>query len=215
MFTGIVEELGRVRELKRLRGTFWLTIGATEAIKETKIGDSIAVNGVCLTVVDLQQDLLSFEVVEETLSRTNLSQIRRGDRVNLERAVKVGNFFGGHFVTGHIDGTGVIKSKGKNSSGDIQIEISARESIMQFVIDKGSIAVDGVSLTVAKSSASDFAVVLIPHTLGTSTLGFRDVGDKVNLETVLIGKYVYKFIKEKISSEQVITKEFLEKHGFS
>jgi len=220
MFTGLIEEMGTVESIKRRAGSMELTISGKKVIEDLKEGDSISVNGVCLTVTSYELRVTSFkvDVSPETLRKTNLGELKIREKVNLERALKMGERLGGHFVTGHIDGVGIIKKKIKE--GDTFLfEIEAPGEIMNYIIPKGSIALDGISLTVVDFSPPRFAergrgkdrfsVSVIPHTLEVTTLGFKKAGGKVNLEADMIGKYVVKLIKEK-----GITLDFLKKYGY-
>ena len=222
MFTGLIEEMGAVKSIKRRAGSMELTISGKEVVKDMRKGDSVSVNGVCLTVSQLASLPVSqfkIDVGAETLRKTNLEELRSGEKVNLERALKAGERLGGHFVTGHIDGVGIIKKKVKEGETFL-FEIEAPEEIMDYIISKGSIAVDGISLTIVDFSPPRFAergrgknrfsVSIIPHTLEVTTLGFKKVGNKVNLETDMIGKYVFKMIK----GERGIDLDFLKKHGY-
>ena len=210
MFTGLIEEMGTVKSIKRRAKSMELTISGKEVIKDTKKGDSISVNGVCLTVTSNQLPVTSFkvDVGTETLRRTSLGELRIGEKVNLEKALKMGERLGGHFVTGHIDGVGIIRKRIKE--GDTFLfEIEAPNEIMNYIIPKGSIALDGISLTIVDFNKNRFSVSIIPHTLEVTTLGFKKVGNKVNLEADMIGKYVVKLMKEK-----GITLDFLKRYGY-
>ena len=197
MFSGIVEETGVVERIKSTIRSIELTLRAKVSGRGLKIGDSLAVNGCCLTVVKLATrgafKLIQVDLLKETWERTNLKSARKGSRVNLERSLKVGGRLGGHFVTGHIDGTGVIKRL-EQSGADRVLEISAPPEVMRYVIFKGSITVDGISLTVARVRRKSFLVWIIPHTWKATALQERSVGDAVNLEADLLGKYVRQFV---------------------
>lgn len=211
MFTGIIEELGVIERFEKSKEPALLAIRARKTIEGLKKGDSVAVNGACLTVIAIDKGLFSVEVIGETLKKTTLSGLKEGDKVNLEGALVSGGKISGHFVTGHVDGIGTIKAK-KEEKGEILIEIKAEEDIMDGVVMKGSIAVDGVSLTVAGVKPDSFSVYIIPHTAATTTLGMKDAGDRVNIETDMLGKYAAKnFNPEKTSK---ITPEFLKEKGF-
>lgn len=200
MFTGLVEELGRVVSFKRAGSLHRLGICARVVISQLEIGDSVAVNGVCLTVVELGAEGFGVEVMPETISRTNLGQLQPGDRVNLERALAVGSRLGGHLVSGHIDGTGTVATIRK--SGDTWLlAIETSGEIARYLVPKGSIAVDGVSLTVIDVVSSGFTVGVIPHTLKSTTLGLRRPGDEVNLEVDVIAKYVEQFLNRRQSRD--------------
>jgi len=213
MFTGLIEEMGTVKNIKKKAGSMELTISAKEVIKDMRKGDSVSVNGVCLTVTSNQLPVTSFrvDVGAETLRKTNLRELRIGEKINLERALKVGERLGGHFVTGHIDGVGIIKKKIKEGNTFL-FEIEAPEEIMNYVIPKGSIALDGISLTIVNFSKDRFSVSVIPHTLEVTTLGLKKVGDRVNLEADMIGKYVFKTLPAK--KEKNITQDFLKRYGY-
>ncbi len=197
MFTGLIEERGTVKSIERRAGSMELTVSGKEVIKDMRKGDSVSVNGVCLTVIRVSGEQgiwFSVDVSPETLRKTNLGELRIGEQVNLERALKAGERLGGHFVTGHIDGVGIIRKKIKE--GDTFLfEIEAPDEIMNYIIPKGSIALDGISLTVVDFNKNRFSVSIIPHTLEVTTLGRKRVGNKVNLEADMIGKYVFKMIK--------------------
>ena len=188
MFTGIIEEVGEIAQTQRRGMAVFFGIRASFA-KELKEGDSVCVNGACLTVVAVQPPLFWVEAVEETLARTNLGFLKPGDKVNLERALSVAGRFGGHFVQGHVDGTGVIAQIVSRLRSKV-MRIHTPKELMQYIVPKGSIAVDGVSLTVVDVGADWFTVSLIPFTLEHTTLGLRKVGDVVNLEVDILAKYV-------------------------
>lgn len=193
MFTGIIEELGSVRSLSLTGTSGKITIDAKKVLEGTRIGDSIAVNGVCLTVISLQRDGFTADVMAETVRRSNLGDLRRGDRVNLERAMAAGGRFGGHLVSGHIDGTGTIKSCRKEENA-VWVTVTAGPDILRLIIEKGSVAIDGISLTVAAVSDRDFQVSVIPHTGEETTLLKKKPGDAVNLENDVVGKYVERLL---------------------
>ncbi len=191
MFTGIIEELGTIKDLSA-GGS--IRILADRVLEGTNIGDSIAVNGICLTVTELNGDGFTADVMPETLKRTSLSLLRRGDKVNLERAMAADGRFGGHIVSGHIDGTGKIREYKKDGNA-VWVTISADDDILRLVVEKGSIAIDGISLTVAEVTDTYFKVSIIPHTAGETTLLLKNTGDPVNLETDIVGKYVEKLLR--------------------
>lgn len=193
MFTGIIEEKGILKELKMAGVSGSLKIGAQKVLEGTKIGDSIAVNGVCLTVTRMDSTGFCADVMAETLRRSSLGSLSKGDAVNLERAMAANGRFGGHIVSGHIDGMGTI-SKIKDEGNATWIYITASKDILNLIVEKGSIAIDGISLTVAKVSDVDFAVSVIPHTAAETTLLDKKIGDSVNLENDIIGKYVQRFV---------------------
>lgn len=206
MFTGIVEELGRIRAA----GKGQITVAAQKALDGTEPGDSIAVNGACLTVIAVGDGTFSVEVMPETLRRTNLGYLRPGGTVNLERALAVGGRLGGHFVQGHVDGTGRILSLTPEGES-VLMKISASSEVMHYLVEKGFIAVDGVSLTIIERDATSFSVSLVTFTRQNTTLGGKRLGDPVNLEVDIIAKYV-----ERLASRDrpAITPEFLAEHGF-
>jgi len=189
MFTGLVESLGNVDGVVAEPPGVRLVIHASELADGASVGDSIAINGCCLTVVAINGQTLSFQAGEETLSRTNLGKLKADSAVNLERSLKLGDRLGGHLVTGHIDGLGTLNQRGDEGDWSL-FWFSARPELTKLVAPKGSIAVDGVSLTVVEAEPDRFSVALIPHTLAATTLGRLAVGDAVNLETDLIAKYV-------------------------
>lgn len=205
MFTGIIEEIGTVREAPPGR----LLITAKKVVEDTKVGDSIAVNGACLTVTEILPDSFSVDVMPETLRRTNLGRLRPGDAVNLERPIAVGGRFGGHFVQGHIDGTGKVLSATRENEA-LLVRYEAPPEIMRYLVEKGFIAVDGVSLTVVGCDASSLKVSLVAYTLENTNLGGKKAGDVVNLEVDIIAKYVER-LRE---GRSPITVEFLAEHGF-
>lgn len=209
MFTGIIEETGYVRNMKRGAKSASLSISCIKILDDLKAGDSVSTNGVCLTVTDISNTSFSADIMNETLSRSSLGTLNIGCRVNLERAMPINGRFGGHIVSGHIDGIGKITSITKD---DIAIWYSIKTSpnILQYIIEKGSIAIDGISLTVAKVTHESFSVSVIPHTTKETTLSDKNIGCIVNLENDIIGKYI-----EKLSlSNKQITKDFLIKYGF-
>lgn len=197
MFTGIVEECGKVESITPARGAIQLVVRSAVCARGLKIGDSLAVNGCCLTVVKIGGRAggrtLQFDLLAETWKQTNLQFVQPGSAVNLERALRADGRLGGHFVTGHIDGLGKI-TRWERSGRDHVLDISAAPDIMRYVVAKGSIAVDGISLTVAALRARSFRVWIIPHTLEVTALRERQTGDAVNLEADLLGKYVARFL---------------------
>jgi len=206
MFTGIVEEIGVVKD----RGQDRLAVEANKVLEGMKSGDSIAVNGACLTVVSLDKRRFSANIMPETLRRTNLGVLHYNDQVNLERALALGGRLGGHLVLGHIDDTGEVMDMTDEEGGQI-MRISAPARLMPYIVDKGSIAIDGVSLTVAAFDALSFVVSLVAYTTEHTTLGMRRPGDKVNLETDIIAKYVEGLTQRR---RQDLSLEFLSEYGF-
>ncbi|MBO4992293.1 MAG: riboflavin synthase [Firmicutes bacterium] len=196
MFTGIIEEIGFVRHVISGSDSGEIQIGARKVLEGTKIGDSIAVNGVCLTVTRLLRDGFTADVMPETLRRTNLGRLGVGDPVNLERAMAADGRFGGHIVSGHIDGTGTIAQR-KPEGNAILVTIQAPSHIMDLIVEKGSIAIDGISLTVASLEYDRFQVSIIPHTGEETILLKKNVGRAVNLENDIVGKYVQKLLEQR------------------
>lgn len=219
MFTGLIEETGRIQNIKKGARSCVLTVECREVLVGSKVGDSICVNGVCLTVTTMGSTYFTADVMSETLSRSSLKLATVGSIVNLERAMPADGRFGGHFVSGHIDGTGTILSIREDDNA-VWYSIGADSEILRFIVEKGSIAIDGISLTVASVDDQMFRVSVIPHTREVTSLSMRKIGDPVNLENDIIGKYVEKLIapyapgKEKSAVQSAITKEFLLKNGF-
>ena len=193
MFTGIVEETGTLRSLSRGSKSCVIHVQCSTVLEDTRIGDSIAVNGICLTVTSVESGGFTADVMNETLSRSSLAQTRPGDPVNLERAMAANGRFGGHIVSGHIDGTGIIREI-RDDDNAVWYTVEAPPEILRYVVEKGSIAIDGISLTVAVVTDSYFKVSIIPHTSSETTLTSKKVGDIVNLENDIIGKYVEKLL---------------------
>jgi len=201
MFTGIVQETGTVSAIDRKGSITVLGIRSEQVVQSAEIGDSISVNGVCLTITSLEQGIMHFDLSAETLKTSNIGSLRRGDRVNLEPALRPSDRLGGHFVTGHIDGVGSIKRK-RRTGETTEIEIGAPEEVLKYVVKKGSIAIDGISLTVVDVSGDSFKVVIIPHTMDVTTIGWKEVNDTVNLEADILGKYVAKFLAPRTVEEK-------------
>ncbi|CBK73764.1 riboflavin synthase, alpha subunit [Butyrivibrio fibrisolvens 16/4] len=208
MFTGIIEELGKVQRITRGSKEQRLVINCKKILEDMHIGDSIAVNGVCLTVVEFNINSFSADVMNETFSRSGLGELTLGSVVNLERAMAANGRFGGHIVSGHIDGTGKIKSVRQDGNA-VWFEISVDSKILRGIVEKGSIAIDGISLTVAAVGRDSFKVSIIPHTLKVTVLGSKRVGDRVNLENDVIGKYISKFLGREEKCEESRLKELL------
>ena len=230
MFTGIIEEVGAIKQITHGQHSEVLNIQARTVLENTKIGDSIAVNGICLTVTRLFADSFSADVMHETLNRSSLAGLMVGSRVNLERAMAADGRFGGHIVSGHIDGTGVIRSLIREENA-IWVSIGTSPQILHLIVEKGSICIDGISLTVASVSDASFTVSVIPHTREQTTLASKGVGDKVNMENDVIGKYVERLLpraspgKDELwgkgggspkasPSSPGLTRDFLAAHGF-
>jgi riboflavin synthase len=215
MFTGIVEEMGAVTSLEKTSGGLRVTILASTVLGDLKVGDSVSVNGVCLTVVARGEREFSVEVSPETLSVTTLSLVTGGTPVNLERAMKLNERLGGHLVAGHIDGVGTIRGR-RQEGNAIVFMIEAPREILRYCVVKGSVTVDGTSLTINDVSERSFSVAIIPHTAKSTTLGLKQVNDTVNLESDLIGKYVERLLHERAQrplSTRVIDEDYLQKRG--
>jgi len=219
MFTGIIEGLGTIAEIRPAGQGKRLAIDVDFALDETKIGDSISVSGACLTVVVIENKRFHVDVSPETLTMTTFGRAKIGDRVNLERALRLSGRIDGHLVSGHIDGIGTIKHK-KNVGNAIIVGIGVPETLSRYMIKKGSVAVDGISLTINNCNRRSFDVSIIPHTAKLTTIGFCKVGDIVNIETDMIGKYVERFVTGKPYSEgekeigTSLDMKFLAKTGF-
>jgi len=217
MFTGIIEEIGAITNIQHTGESFVLTIDASKVLTDVNLGDSIAVNGVCLTVTSFSKSRFTVDVMPETVKATSLKTVKRGSKVNLERAMAAGGRFGGHFVAGHVDGVGVIKGK-KQFENAVYYEIEAEPELLKYIILKGSVAVDGTSLTVFGVSEESFTLSLIPHTLSETVLGFKGTGDIVNIECDMIGKYVGHFLNNQAAAASKrgnnISAQFLEENGF-
>lgn len=216
IFTGIIEELGVVKSIAINGASGCITIKAKKVLEGTQLGDSIAVNGTCLTVTSINSDGFSADVMAETVKRTSLSQVGKGDLVNLERAMILNGRFGGHIVSGHIDGTGTIAKYTKEENA-IWVTIKAPDEILDLIVEKGSICIDGISLTVATVSDQDFQVSIIPHTAKETTLIHKKVGSLVNLENDIVGKYIKKLMEnnqeEQAKKASGLTMEMLEEYG--
>lgn len=217
MFTGIVEEIGVIDGIKRGEKSSKLLIRGSKVLDKTKLGDSIATNGVCLTVTSISGNIFEVDVMAETLRKSNLGKLNMGSKVNLERTLNLETRLGGHIVSGHIDGIGIITSFIQEDNA-VWITVKASLDILKYVVYKGSITIDGVSLTIAYIDDNCFKVSIIPHTAKETTLLNKKVGDSVNLECDLIGKYVEKLlgfdIKKNNENKSSITEEFLKNNGF-
>ncbi len=212
MFTGIIEELGRVEKTSTESGNLKLRIKASKISGDLKVGDSININGACQTVIQQDSDSFTVEAVQETLQKTNLGQLRENDLVNLERPLRFSDRLGGHLITGHVDCTGKIKSIFKKD-GSLVYELELSGEYSPYLVKKGSVAVDGISLTVVDVKKSSFTVWVIPFTLQNTTLGRKRVGDLVNIETDLIGKYVVRIAASR-KAKSAITEEWLTEKGW-
>ena len=214
MFTGIVEEVGEIASVQKGSVSAVLGIYADKVLEGTQIGDSIAVGGICLTVRRLTKGLFYADVMHETLNRSSLKNAQKGTRVNLERAMAANGRFGGHIVSGHVDGVGTV-ARIEQDDNAIWYTITAGPELLRYVVEKGSITIDGISLTVAKVDDASFAISAIPHTVAVTTLRDRKVGSTVNLETDIIGKYVEKLLKpQQTPQKSGITMDFLIQNGF-
>jgi riboflavin synthase len=209
MFTGIIENAGAVKRITRKGEDALLVIDTSLNLDDIKVGDSIAVNGACLTVTQKTDRSFSADVSAETLARTNLKLLKSGDRVNLEKSLRMNSFLGGHLVLGHVDGLGKIQEK-INKANSLQFGVEIDTELGRYIVEKGSVAVDGISLTVNRCEKNRFYVNIIPHTARNTTLEFKKVADLVNIETDIIGKYVEKFL----NPGKGIDMNFLAEHGF-
>ncbi|MBE0447153.1 MAG: riboflavin synthase [Actinobacteria bacterium] len=214
MFTGIIEELGTIQSIKRGGDQFVLEIMAPKLVSDLEIGDSVAVNGICLTVTTKTGGSFTVDVMPETIAKTDLSELKAGEMVNLERAMTLSSRLGGHMVSGHVDGVGTIKSKTSQKNAFI-IKITVPATITHYLIERGSIAVDGISLTVIDYGKDHVTVSIIPHTAKVTTLGIKGPGDRVNLEADLIGKYVEKFTGNRQGQDSRLTVDKLREYGFA
>ncbi|WP_028548721.1 riboflavin synthase [Paenibacillus sp. UNC451MF] len=221
MFTGIIEEMGAMRRISRQGQAMILTIGAKKILEDVHLGDSISVNGVCLTVVQYDESSITVDVMPETFRRTSLQKLHVGDPVNLERAMLAGGRFGGHIVQGHVDSTGVITERHPEENAVVfQVE-PAEPSILRYMIPHGSITIDGISLTLVQVTEQRFTVSIIPHTLAQTVLQHKKAGDEVNLEADVLGKYMEKLLTHRTSGsgetarkQGALTEAFLAENGF-
>lgn len=218
MFTGLIEEVGRISAIRAGQNSYQFSIKANQVLEDVKIGDSVCTNGACLTVTAITSQGFTVDVMSETVEKTNFSELKIGSKVNLERALRLSDRLGGHLVSGHIDGIGKIKAIHKD---DIawRIHISANPSILHQMLDKGSIAIDGISLTIIKVEKDSFEVSIIPHTAQETTLLGKNINDTVNLETDMIGKYVQRFLSPSTAQtenqpKKSLDMDFLAKNGF-
>lgn len=213
MFTGIIEDRGKVVKVEHRGREKRLTIGLPRHLTEVQLGDSININGVCLTVVGNREQTVELDLSQETLQRTVLGELKEGDQVNLERALRLSDRLGGHIVTGHIDGIGVIAEKRKEREF-LRLRVRIPESVSRYVVQKGSIAVDGISLTVNEYQGGEIQMTLIPYTIEKTTLIDKEVGDRVNLEADILGKYVEKLLGQTDRKSGEVDRSFLMEHGF-
>lgn len=209
MFTGIIEDLGKVNRISRKGEDALLIVDTSMNLDDINIGDSISVSGACLTVTEKGNKRFSADVSAETLARTNLKSLKTGDKVNLEKSLRLNSFLGGHLVLGHVDDIGKIQEK-VSKANSIQFGFEIDVALGRYIVEKGSVAVDGISLTVNRCEKNRFYVNIIPHTARSTTLGFKKVADVVNIETDIIGKYVEKFL----NPSKGIDMNFLAEHGF-
>jgi riboflavin synthase len=209
LFTGLIIEMGEITSLRKRSGGAILSFRAIKVASDAKQGDSISVNGVCLTVVSKDSNILSFDLSEETLQSTNLGSLKTGDVINLEPSLSTDSKIGGHFVTGHVDAVGKIRSKVR--IGDmVKVEIKAPANVMNFLVEKGSVSVDGISLTVVDILKDSFTVVIIPHTAKLTTMGFKGQGNTVNIEADILGKYVARFLNRGLDRDSKFIKTLME-----
>lgn len=217
MFTGIIEETGRIRQISRGSKSVKLFIEAARVLEDTRVGDSISTNGICLTVVEMDSRSFTVDVMAETLRRTSLDNLTTGSRVNLERALRLSDRLGGHLLNGHVDGPGVIRGITTEDIARV-IRIDTTPELLYYIVPKGSIAIDGISLTVVDVDERSFTVSIIPHTAAVTTLPDKQPGDTVNLETDMIAKYVEKLLRKGNAhgkeEDQGIDMSFLSENGF-
>jgi len=219
LFTGIIEEIGTVVDVQKTGDLQRTTVKAPQIVADTEIGDSISISGACQTVVDLNADRFVFESVRETLTRTTLKDLRRGDRVNVERSMQLEGRFGGHLVMGHVDGVGTIVRRIDRREGAL-FAISLTDQLIRYVASQGSIAVDGISLTVVSASTDHFEVSIIPYTLSHTTLSSKRAGERVNIEVDILARYIERIADGQVRnpkwnvSQRGITAEWLKEMGF-
>lgn len=212
MFSGIIEETGQIKSLSRRDSSLEIIVRASKILEDLKVGDSVNIDGACQTAVRIDKNEFAVEAIEETLKKTTFGNLKIGQLVNLERAVKASDRLGGHILTGHIDCRGKIDSI-KDKSGSYIFEISLPQSNLKYLIEKGSIAVDGISLTIVEVKPKSFTVSVIPHTIKNTNFVFKKIGDEVNIELDIIGKYIEKMLNSK-SPQSKITEEWLRKLGW-
>ena len=213
MFTGIVEYLGKVKQVKLQADSAIIVVDIGPLSVDVSPGDSIAVNGACLTVTQIKDSDVYFDVSTETLNLTAIGKLKTSDKVNIERSLKMGDQLGGHFVTGHVDGVGTI-NKVENEPGQCTVWFSVRKELANMMIKKGSVSIDGISLTIVEIREGLFSVALIPYTLEVTTLGFKKAGEQVNIETDMLGKWVKRILTTNDSNTSGITEEMLKEKGF-
>ena len=217
MFTGIIEEVGTIEQMKQSGQAIVMTIQSKKLLDDVHLGDSIAVNGVCLTVTSFDKQRFTVDMMPETVKNTSLRSLSRGSRVNLERAMAAGGRFGGHFVSGHVDGIGEIVRKQREDNA-VYYEIKVSAELLKYIILKGSVAIDGTSLTVFGITDETFTISIIPHTLSETIIGEKGPGDIVNIECDMVGKYIEQFIERRFTKaspqKQTLSASFLEEHGY-
>jgi riboflavin synthase len=218
MFTGIIEEIGTISNVKQSGKAIVMAIAADKILTDVHLGDSISVNGVCLTVTSFTNNIFTVDIMPETVKSTSLQQLAKGSKVNLERAMSAGGRFGGHFVSGHVDGLGTITKKEKVENA-VYYHIAVSKELSHYLLYKGSVAVDGTSLTIFGVEENEFTISLIPHTLSETVLGAKGPGDLVNIECDMVGKYIEKFITARFQNTTTkksasITESFLQENGF-
>lgn len=216
MFTGIIEEMGLIKTINKGSNHYQLTISAKKVLEDVQLGDSIAVNGVCLTVTSFTKEEFTVDVMPETIKATSLQHLKPGSHVNLERAMAAGGRFGGHFVSGHVDTVGIIRKK-EAVANSVYFWIELDPSFSKYIVPKGSITVDGISLTVVEAEVGIFSVSIIPHTLKETVLQYKEVGDLVNIECDMLAKYIDKLLdlREKpVERPSTLTLEKLAEHGY-
>ncbi|MGG1876888.1 riboflavin synthase [Paenibacillus cisolokensis] len=223
MFTGLVEEIGEMRRISRQGEAMVLSIAASRIMDDLKLGDSVSVNGVCLTATSIDTGMFTVDVMPETYRNTTLKTLKAGSKVNLERAMAAGGRFGGHIVQGHVDGVGTIRSVHADHNAVVYEIAPENKELFKYIIPKGSVTLDGISLTVVKTTASSFTVSIIPHTLGETVLGYKRAGDTINIETDILGKYVDHLLHYRPDEGQDggrteagsgISREYLAEQGF-
>ncbi len=212
MFTGIIEEVGEIFGIRPVTGGYKLTIEASKVAEDAVLGASIAINGVCLTITSIEGARLEFDAIKETVDRTNLGKLKPGDKVNLERALKLGDRLDGHFVQGHVDGKGVITRK-VDSASECVFWLKPDEAILPCIIPKGSVAIDGISLTIAAISGNEFSVAIIPTTLSMTSLADRKVGDLINIETDIVARTIIHRLQD-MSRDRGLSIDTLRQNGY-
>ena len=213
MFTGIIEHLGKVKQVKLQADSAIIVVDIGPLSDDVSLGDSIAINGACLTVTQIKDSDVYFDVSTETLNMTAIGKLKMSDKVNIERSLKMGDQLGGHFVTGHVDGVGTI-NKVENKPGQCTVWFSVSKELANMMIKKGSVSIDGISLTIVEIREGLFSVALIPYTLEVTTLGFKKAGEQVNIETDMLGKWVKRILTTNDSTTSGITEEMLKEKGF-